>query len=187
MNPFTSKWPWFLSGGLLALLLVAAVFLFGEPADPDNAVRTAAAYFDESVEERAPASLPELDWQLALLLGLFIGAGAAAAVSGEITMEAIPEDFSGSGPSRFLKTAGCGLAGGFLLLCGCRIAGFSPLGAMTAGFRLSVGAGIFLAVLLATAALLSILLAAGGGGASAKSAGGKPAQRKAPAKRRAAR
>ena len=86
MNILTAKWPFYVSGPLLALLLAGSLCLFGDPVGLTAAMTAMTEYCDSAVAGQSLPDAPAMDWQLAMLFGLFFGAliAAASGVTGSL-------------------------------------------------------------------------------------------------------
>ncbi len=178
MNLFTAKWPFYISGPLLALLMVLSLFIFDDVIGLGDALTVATEYCGGAVTERQFGDPPPLDWQLGLLIGLFIGALVGALMGNKFKPELMAEG-GGSFTVKTLRTVGCGMGGGFLVMLGIQLAGDSVFGQISAAMQLSGGAWVFLIAMTVTGCALAILLERRGeGGASAKGASGKGAAAK---------
>ena len=114
-----------------------------------------------------------LDWQLGLLLGIFLGALGTAALSGGYKPRI--SEGEGSVYRRLAVTPVQGIIGGFLVMTGIQLSGDSVFGQFAAGIQLSGGAWVFLIAMAVSAILLACLLAQRGssGAAKSKSSGGR--------------
>ncbi len=177
MNLFSAQWPFYVTGTLLALLLAGSLYVFNDPIGLSDAMTSISEYCDEAVSDgELPDSGPALDWQIALLFGLFLGALVAAASAGKFKAEFLLEG-SGGITTGALLTIGGGLAGGFLMMFGVQLAGDTVWGQCAAAIQLSGGAWIYLGAMALSAATLAILLERKGGGGNG--GGGKSVPKKA--------
>lgn len=108
----------------------------------------------------------KVDWQFMLILGIFIGALAAALVDGSFRFEAVPpvwrERF---GDSVFLRAVGA-FAGGIVAMFGARLADGCPSGHGLSGLmQLSVSGFVALACFFGAGVLTAALVYRGKGGA----------------------
>ena len=117
MNILTAKWPFYVSGPLLALLLAGSLCLFGDPVGLTAAMTAMTEYCDSAVAGQSLPDAPAMDWQLAMLFGLFFGALIAAASGGNFKLEFFDGE-SGSFTVKTLRTILGGVAGGFLVMLG---------------------------------------------------------------------
>ena len=175
----SNTWPFYVTGPLLALLTVLALYCFNAPVGLGDALTVASEYCAEAVKSREFAA-PPLDWQLGLLLGVFIGALGAAALAGDIRPK-LAEDGAAAVP-QVVRTALFGLAGGFLVMTGIQLGGDSVLGQFSGSIQLSGAAWIFLIAMAAAAVPVTVLLDRRGGGKAPAKA---PAEKKPAAKRAA--
>ena len=156
MKILFGKWPAPFCGFLLALLLLAAIELFGSPVGLSDTLTAVAAYCTESIEQKELASPPEFDWQNGLIAGVFIGALCASLMSADWKLSLFFEDklrFNG------LKSLFYGLLGGFLVIAGSQLAGDIPAGQYSNALQQSIGAWLFLGCFLLTALAGTFLLA----------------------------
>ncbi len=177
MNPFTAKWPPWIAGPLLALLIVAALALFDDSVGLSGGMTALTEYADSTVARGRLAAAPSMDWQIAMLFGLFFGAIAGALSSGEFKLEFLDE--GGSAGERICRTVLAGSCGGFLLMLGVQLAGETVWGQWAAAIQLAGGGWTFLAGMLLAGCLLAILFErrGEGGGSGRKTAGGKGGRR----------
>ena len=181
MNLFTAKWPFYVSGPLLALLTVFSLYVFNDVIGMGDALTVATEYCGDAVMTRQLDGPPPLDWQMGLLIGLFIGALIATLIGGKFEPEMSPEK-AGSFTEKTLRTVGGGMLGGFLVMLGIQLAGDSVLGQLAAAMQLSGSAWVFLIALVIAGGLLAILFERRGEGGG-KAAGGKAAGGKSSAAR----
>lgn len=176
MNLFTAKWPFYISGPLLAILGVGSLYLFNDVIGMGDAMTVANEYCENVVENgtSAAADLPTLDWQLGLLIGIFVGALLTAAIGGAFKPEVMTEG-AGSFTVKTLRTVGCGLLGGLLVMLGVQLGGDSIFGQIASATQLSGGAWLFLISMTITGCTLAILLERRGEGGKG---GGKTVAKK---------
>ncbi len=175
MNLFTAKWPFFISGPLLALLMIFALYVFDDVIGMGDAMTVATEYGTKAVQRQKLDAPPPLDWQLGLLFGMFLGALVAVLIGNKFKPECFSEG-DGSFTVKTLRTVGGGIAGGFLVMLGIQLAGDSVFGQLAAAMQLSGGAWMFLLAMTVTGSALAILLerrGEGGGKGGGKSSKGK--------------
>ncbi len=156
MNLFTAKWPFYISGPLLALLCIVPLYIFDAPAGLGKAMETAGEYFSHAAENGTVSDLPGLNWELGLLGGIFAGALLTAAMTGAFKPE-LMSSASGSFTADALHTAGCGIAGGVLIMLGIQLSGDTVFGHMASAMQLSGGAWLFLTVMVISGCTLALL------------------------------
>ena len=159
-------WPFYISGPALAFLTVLSLYLFNDSIGLGDAMAVASEHCVEGVTEQDWDALP-LDWQLGLLLGIFLGALGTAALSGWYKPSI--SDGEGSVYRRLAMTPVLGIIGGFLVMTGIQLSGDSVFGQFSAAIQLSGGAWVFLISMAVSAILLACLLAQKGGNGAAKS------------------
>lgn len=169
MNIFTAKWPFYISGALLAILVALSMYLFNDYIGLSDAMIAVSDYCDKAVMDQNLAQpLPEMDWQFGMLFGIFFGALCASLMSNNFKFELLT-DSDGSFTVKTVKTVFGGIAGGFLIMLGIQLSGDTILGHWAGAFQCSSGAWVFLIGMVLTGCTLAILLERRGGG-SAKGA-----------------
>ena len=166
----TGKWPFYVSGLLMALLINLALYLFNAPVGMSDGYLTLSQYCNKVIEKHQ-LEPPALDWQTGFLVGIFIGALITAVMSKQWKFEFFPDDLK---VGHAIPSAGkClihGVAGGFLVMLGLQLAGDSFFGQWAAAAQLAPGAWIFMLSFFITGSLVAIVMAkrdAGGGKAGA--------------------
>jgi hypothetical protein len=131
-----------------------------------------AGFIEQTVEPQHVKTNPyfikekvKLDWQFMLVVGIFIGALAAALIDGSFKLEAVPpvwrERFGGSVG---LRAAGA-FVGGIVAMFGARLADGCPSGHGLSGLmQLSVSGFISLACFFGAGVVMAALVYGGKGG-----------------------
>jgi hypothetical protein len=156
MRILTGKWSFYVNGTLLSGMIVLCLYLFKDTVGMNDGMVMISEYVEQSTQEEI-IKLPPLDWQTGFLGGIFVGALAAALMSGNWKLRLFQEGASGMVVKGF-KTAVFGLLGGFLVMLGLQLAGDSFLGQWSGALQLSGGSWIFLLSSFALASGISILL-----------------------------
>ncbi len=153
---------WRVGGVLLGLLMTAAVGLL-KPIGVSTSYCTTWGMALDRIAPSWTAAQPyfrvvgtSVTGEVMLVLGLIVGAVAAAVVSGTRTNASIPPlwgaRFGASRPLRF----GVAFAGGFLLLFGARLAGGCTSGHVLSGIsQLAISGLVFAAGVFATGILVA--------------------------------
>lgn len=174
-NFLNAKWPFFLTGPLLALLIVLSLALFNDNIGLSESLTAVSEYCDDAVANRELPDAPEMDWRNLLLLGILIGAVIAAAAGKTFHLEFGDDD--GSAVGKMLKPILRGIGGGFLVMLGIQLAGDSVWGATAAAIQLAPGGWIFLIAMALAGGVPAILISQRGAGKQ-PAAGAKEATRK---------
>ena len=156
MNLLSGKWPFYISGTALAVLMTGSLYLFNDPIGLGDTLRMMGEYGADA-GGGAVSSPPPLDWQSGFLFGLFFGGLAAALMSANFRFKLLADCGRGF-TEKVLKTVGGGIVGGFLVMLGIQLAGDSVYGQFAAAMQLSAAAWVYLGALLVTAATLALLL-----------------------------
>lgn len=160
MSLWSEKWPFYLSGVLMALLILIGLYLFDAPVGMSNGYLALSHYWGGVIENRKITEPPMIDWQTGFLIGIFGGALLTALLSRQWRFELFPSDLKQSNAA---ASAGIsllyGLGGGFLVMLGLQLAGDSFFGQWAAAMQLSSGAWIFLLAFFITGALTAIVMA----------------------------
>ena len=160
MRLLTGKWSFYINGALLSGMIVLCLYLFQDTVGMNDGMIKISEYAEqtaEQVSEDEEIDLPPLEWQTGFLGGIFIGALAAALMSGNWKVRFFQDKESGI-VSKSLKTVLYGLGGGFLVMLGLQLAGDSFLGQWSGAIQLSGGSWIFLVSCFAVASGIAILL-----------------------------
>ena len=160
MRLLTGKWSFYINGALLSGMIVLCLYLFQDTVGMNDGMIKISEYAEqtaEQVSEDEEIDLPPLEWQTGFLGGIFIGALAAALMSGNWKIRFFQDKESGI-VSKSLKTVLYGLGGGFLVMLGLQLAGDSFLGQWSGAIQLSGGSWIFLVSCFAVASGIAILL-----------------------------
>ncbi len=167
-NIFTAKWPFYVAGIALPILILLGLFCFDSVLGLSESWLELSAYFEDK-----PNDLPPLNWQTALLGGIFIGALIGALASNQFKFELLMPTEGSSFGTKFMRTAIAMVGGGFLVMVGSQLAGEVPFGQLAAAIQMAPGAWLYIASFIVTAVFLSILWAqkSGGGGKGASKSG----------------
>lgn len=165
----SGRWPFYVNGVLIALTVMLGLYIFNDSLGMSDGMTVISEYCKESIRDKHLAEAPVIDWQTGFLIGIFIGALAAAISSGQWKFR-ISHDSEGGIFRSFFTTAIYSIGGGFLVMLGLQLAGDTFFGQWAAAMQMSAGAWIFLIAFFATAVLIAILLE------RRKESGGKEAE-----------
>ena len=154
--PCAKAWSPYLGGALSGLVIVASVWIAGKYFGASTTFVRAAAAVEQAVAPDYVARLAyfakegaKIDWQGLFLVGVFLGALAAALMSRTFVWTALPQRWEQRfGPSR-VKRAAVAFVGGAVAMFGARLADGCPSGHGLSGMsQLAVsgylaGAGFF--------------------------------------------
>ncbi len=102
---------------------------------------------------------PKVDWQMLLMLGVFIGAALSARLSGDYHVERVPELWKRRFGSNVWKRYGAAFLGGFLLLFGARLAGGCTSGhGISGSLQLAVSGWVFFATVFVAGVATALAL-----------------------------
>lgn len=124
-----TSWSPYVVGALLGVLSWFTFLSADTPLGVSTTFVRAAAAVEKAIAPSHVESTPylkkngpKLDWQAALVVGLFLGAWLSARMSGDLTRERVPELWARRfGPSVALRYAAA-FAGGAILMFGARLA-----------------------------------------------------------------
>ncbi len=133
----------FASTGALAGLVILAATAQGQYLGISGGFASLVAYAGSAVGYSLN-SVPVLDdttaWRAALIIGIFLGAAASAALSGTFRNVPVTPLWESAFPSGVKSRAAAVFVGGFLIIFGALIGGGCTTGAFMAGFpTLSIG------------------------------------------------
>lgn len=146
-------WNPYLAGALVGLLAIASVAFTGKFLGASTTFVRAAAAVEQSV---APASVAQnvyyqkneakLDWQGMVLIGLFVGALAAALFDKSYKSEKVPPMWRARFGDSLWKRGGVAFLGGIFAMIGARLADGCPSGHGLSGLmQLSISGFVSLA------------------------------------------
>ncbi len=177
-NFFKSKWSGFSGGIVLALVFMLALFLFGEMPGLGDGMKILSRYCKDAVDYGELDRLPPLDWEVGLIIGLFIGGLAGTLASGEFKFMFFNEDggpFSGA----VTKTVLVGILGGALMTVAVQLAGNSVFGFIAEACESSSGAWLFILVMTVSASAFTLVFGGGSGSGGGSSTGSDTAGKSA--------
>lgn len=115
----------------------------------------ATPYFAQEISERTPM----FDWQVFLVIGVFVGAWASSRSSRSRAFEQVPALWSWRfGPSRAIRYAGA-FVSGVIMLFGARLAGGCTSGhGISGGLQLALSSWVFFLAMFASGVATAFLL-----------------------------
>ena len=124
-----TRWSPYLAGALTGLLMVLSVWLTGKYFGASTTFVRSAGMIEKMLSAEHVGRLayfaketPKVDWQWMFVVGIAIGALAAAKLSRTFRCQALPDMWTKRfGPSR-AKRAAVAFLGGVLAMCGARLA-----------------------------------------------------------------
>jgi hypothetical protein len=169
MKPLRRKsWSPYAVGALIGVLSWFAFATADKPIGITTAFEYTAALLIQNVSPAAaaknpyysaPDKTPMIDWEWALVVGVFLGSMLSAALSGERTTEKVPDlwrDRFGPGVGKRYAAA---FAGGAVMMFGARLAqGCTSGHGISGALQLAVSSWIFLPILFASAVATAFLL-----------------------------
>ncbi|MBC8414463.1 YeeE/YedE family protein [bacterium] len=135
INSEDKGWSPYLAGGLTGLVIVAAAAIAGQYFGASTCFVRTSGYLQELVSPGTVAGSeylswfePKVDWQVMMVLGIFIGALISSMTSGSFKLQAVPDMWRERfGPSP-VKRGVFAFIGGIILMFGARLAGGCPSG-----------------------------------------------------------
>lgn len=120
----------------------------------------ANAYFAKEISEKTPM----FDWQVMLVVGVFLGALVASRLSGAAVKETVPGLWAWRfGPSQAVRFASA-FAFGAIMLFGARMAGGCTSGhAISGGLQLALSSWVFMAAMFASGIATAFVMFGVGG------------------------
>ncbi len=158
MKVFGSKWSFWISGLVIALIFNLALYLFDSPIGMSNGYLPLSQYCVKVIDNGKIYAPPAIDWQTGFLLGIMLGAFITALLSGDWKFELYPPEMGKEFFPALGKSILKGVFGGFMVMLGLQIAGDSFFGQWAAAMQLSAGAWLFLITFFVTGTILSIIL-----------------------------
>ncbi len=151
------------AGICLALLACLAVWLFNDHTGLLDTMQAVTLYGEKKIRGSWFTSAPEMNWQLAVLIGTFAGALFSSLLIGQFKGKAVQENAPGrSGLAKNIFSLFTGFAGGFLVMAGIQLSGDSVWGHLTGAIQLASGSWLFLGAVAATGIVAAMIRAAAG-------------------------
>lgn len=161
MGIFTSKWPFYIGGGVLAFAFLLGLYTLNDVLGMGDSLTQIRDYCVDTLEHEEFVDSISFDYTLGLILGIMLGAFTAAVFSSNFRLQFFAS-YSGGITIKAFKTVVFGFSGGFLVMLGVQIAGESIYGQIISAMQLSIGAWIFLGTLMLSGGIVAILLEHGG-------------------------
>ena len=158
MKTILQKLRFLLPGLLLAMAAMALLLLFDTGSGLMHGFNALITCGAESLKYRTAVRSPDADWQISALVGIFLGGILFSSFSGNFKFAL--SYGSGNTFGNIARTALCGIAGGFLVMCGAAISGNGIWGHLTGAMQLSAGSWLFLAAALFAGMTTSLLASA---------------------------
>ena len=145
-------WSPYLVGALIGLLSMATFYFSNQPLGASTAYARLAGLIGKLISKNHTASLkfyqetkPKVQWDVMLLIGVFLGACLAAYGGGEITGWWIPPLWEEHFGSSYALRLGVAFLGGVVMAFGARLAGGCTSGhGISGALQLSVGSWVAL-------------------------------------------
>ena len=129
--------PWnpYVAGALAGLLLVLSLFVSGNYFGASTTYVRAAGMVEQTVDPGRVAGMPyfmkekpKVDWQWMFVVGIALGACAAALASGTFRIQAVPDRSAARFGSSAGRRFGVAFVGGVVAMFGARLADGCPSG-----------------------------------------------------------
>jgi uncharacterized membrane protein YedE/YeeE len=145
-------WSPYLVGALIGLLSMATFYFSNQPLGASTAYARLAGFIGKFISKNHTESLkfyqetkPKIQWDVMLLIGIFLGACLAAYGGGEITGWWIPPLWEEHFGSSYALRLGVAFLGGVVMAFGARLAGGCTSGhGISGALQLSVGSWVAL-------------------------------------------
>jgi uncharacterized membrane protein YedE/YeeE len=145
-------WSPYLVGALIGLLSMATFYFSNQPLGASTAYARLAGLIGKFISKNHTESLkfyqetkPKIQWDVMLLIGIFLGACLAAYGGGEITGWWIPPLWEEHFGSSYALRLGVAFLGGVVMAFGARLAGGCTSGhGISGALQLSVGSWVAL-------------------------------------------
>ncbi len=150
------KWPFAVNALLLSLMVLLGLYIFNDTLGFSGVFMAASGYAEEAVNSQ---DFPQLqwDWQLGMLLGIFVGGVCGSLIHRSWKIVFAWEECKGFSGTVF-KTPLMGLLSGFLVMFGSIISGEAFYGQFAAAMELSAGAWFFLVAALTSGGITALFI-----------------------------
>jgi len=162
-------WNPYVSGALAGVLSVASVAFAGKYLGASTTFVRAAGYVEKAFGPERVAQMayfmkeaPKIDWQFMFVIGIFLGALAAALLSGTFSLRFVPDMWKGRFGPGIGKRGAAAFVGGIVAMIGARLADGCPSGHGLSGvLQLAVSGFIALAMFFIVGVLVARMLYGG--------------------------
>lgn len=142
----------YLYGALSGFVSIGSIYFTGKFLGASTTYVRTAAYAENFISSEKVQSMeyfiknaPKVDWQMMVLLGIFLGALLAALVFKDFKIQALPTLWKDRFGKSYVKRAILSIVGGFILMFGARLADGCPSGhGLSGGLQLSLSSLIAL-------------------------------------------
>jgi len=129
------SWSPYLAGGLSGVVLVMSVLVAGKYFGASTSFVRSTGMLQKFFSAERVAQLdyfiryvPQIDWQLMFVLGIFFGSLFSALQSGSFKLQAVPDMWRSRFGGNPLKRGFVAFVGGVIAMVGARLAGGCPRG-----------------------------------------------------------
>jgi len=131
----SGSWSPYLAGGLSGLVIIVSVLWTGKFFGASTSFVRSAGMLGKVFDPERVAQLeyfirylPQVDWQLMFVIGIFVGSLIAALWSGSFKWQGVPDMWAEHFGSSPLKRGVVAFLGGIIAMFGARLAGGCPSG-----------------------------------------------------------
>jgi uncharacterized membrane protein YedE/YeeE len=151
-NKTNGEWNPYLAGALTGLLMIGSALVAGKFFGTSTTFVKSTGMIEQLLAPEHVASLdyfileePKIDWQWMFVVGIFIGAFVSARLSGSFRLQGVPEMWQQRFGTSVAKRGVVAFIGGFIAICGARLAGGCPSGQGLSGL-IQLSASGFVAI-----------------------------------------
>ena len=134
-NRDSGSWSPYLAGGLSGLVIIISVLWTGKFFGASTSFVRSAGMLGKIFDAERVAQLeyfirylPQFDWQLMFVIGIFVGSLIAALWSGSFRWQGVPDMWAAQFGSNPVKRGVVAFIGGIIAMFGARLAGGCPSG-----------------------------------------------------------
>lgn len=134
-NRDSGSWSPYLAGGLSGLVIIISVLWTGKFFGASTSFVRSAGMLGKIFDAERVAQLeyfirylPQFDWQLMFVIGIFVGSLIAALWSGSFRWQGVPDMWAEQFGSNPVKRGVVAFIGGIIAMFGARLAGGCPSG-----------------------------------------------------------
>lgn len=164
------EWSPYLAGALSGVVLIMSVLFAGQYFGASTSFVRSTGMLEKLFNPDRVARLeyfiryvPQVDWQLMFVIGIFLGSLGSALQSGSFKLQGVPDMWQRRFGANPVKRGGVAFIGGLIAMFGARLAGGCPSGhGLSGSVQLAVSGFIALACFFIGGIIVAHLLYRGG-------------------------
>ena len=156
MNFLKKKWPFAANAISLVFMVMLGLYLFDDVLGFSGVFQAVFGYAEEAIAEESVPQI-EWDWQIGMLLGIFIGSLCGSLIHGSWKFMLAFEDHKGF-TGKVLHTPIWGFVAGFLVMLGAILGGEVFYGHFASAMEMAAGSWFFIVLTLISGGVTALFI-----------------------------